>query len=98
MFVRARAQQRYLGRVYFVGGSRPHMRISVAERAPGRGVVMAEIDLSYVREVIERARIGTSGYAYAVDSRGVLVTHKDINLVLQHTSFASLPQVASRTS
>ena len=95
VFVRARAQQRYLGRVYFVGGSRPHMRISVAERAPGRGVVMAEIDLSYVRDVIERARIGTSGYAYAVDSRGVLVTHKDINLVLQHTSFASLPQVAA---
>ena len=93
MFVRARAEQRYLGRVYFVGGSRPHMTISVAERAPGRGVVMAEIDLSYVREVIERARIGTAGYAYAVDSRGVLVTHQDINLVLQHTSFASLPQV-----
>ena len=92
-FIRARAEQRYLGRVYFQGGSRPHMTISVAERAPGRGVVVAEIDLRSVRQVIERARVGATGYAYAVDSRGVLVTHPDINLVLRHTSFASLPQV-----
>ena len=69
------------------------MTISVAEPAPGRGVVVAEIDLSFVREVIARARVGTTGYAYAVDSRGVLITHPIINLVLQHTSFALLPQV-----
>jgi signal transduction histidine kinase len=92
-FIRARAQHRYLGRVYFQDGSRPHMTISVAEGAPGRGVVVAEIDLSSVSQVIDRARVGTTGYAYAVDSRGVLVTHPDTNLVLRHTSFASLPQV-----
>jgi signal transduction histidine kinase len=92
-FVRARAGRRYLGRVYFERGSRPHMRISVGERAGGRGVVVAEIDLSYVRQVIDRARVGTTGYAYAVDSRGELITHPNINLVLRHTSFASLPQV-----
>jgi signal transduction histidine kinase len=92
-FIRARAERRYLGRVYFVGGSRPHMKISVAEGAPGRGVVLAKIDLSSVREVVERARVGAGGYAYAVDSRGQLITHPDVNLVLRHTSFASLPQV-----
>jgi two-component system NtrC family sensor kinase len=92
-FIRARAEHRYLGRVYFQRGSRPHMTISVPERAPGRGVVVAEIDLSFVRQVIDRARVGTSGYAYAVDSRGELVTHPNIDLVLRHTSFASLPQV-----
>jgi signal transduction histidine kinase len=43
--------------------------------------------------VIDRARVGSAGYAYAVDSRGELVTHPNINLVLRHTSFASLPQV-----
>jgi signal transduction histidine kinase len=92
-FIRARAEHRYFGRVYFQRGSRPHMTISVAERAAGRGVVVAEIDLSFVRDVIDRARVGTTGYAYAVDSRGELITHPNINLVLQHTSFASLPQV-----
>jgi signal transduction histidine kinase len=92
-FVRARAEQRYLGRVYFQRGSQPHMTISVAEHGAGRGVVVAEIDLSFVRQVIERARTGTAGYAYAVDSRGELITHRNIDLVLRHTNFASLPQV-----
>ena len=92
-FVRARAEQRYLGRVYFERESQPHMTIAVAELAPGRGAVVAEIDLRFVREVIDRARVGTAGYAYAVDARGELVTHPDLNLVLRRTSFASLPQV-----
>ena len=91
-FVRARAAGRHFGRVYFERGSQPHMRIAVAEPG-GRGVVVAEIDLSFVRQVIDRARIGTAGYAYAVDARGVLVTHPDINLVLRRSDFSSLPQV-----
>ena len=74
-------------------GSQPHMTIAVAERAPGRGVVVADVDLSFVPEVVERARTGTAGYAYAVDSKGVLVAHPDTDLLLRHTNMASLPQV-----
>jgi len=92
-FVRARADKHYLGPVYFQRGSQPHMTISVSELGSGGGVVVADIDLSFLGEVLERARIGAVGYAYVVDSRGVLVSHPDINLVLEHTSFASLPQV-----
>jgi two-component system, NtrC family, sensor kinase len=92
-FTRARAKRWYFGRVYFERGSQPHMTIAVAENAPGRGVVVAEIDLSPVRQAVDRARTGTAGYAYAVDSRGELVTHSNIDLVLRHTNFASLPQV-----
>jgi two-component system, NtrC family, sensor kinase len=92
-FVLARRGHPHFGRVYFQRGSQPYMSISVAEGAPGRGVVVATVDLSSVRQVIDRARVGSSGYAYAVDARGQLVTHPDINLVLRHTSFASLPQV-----
>jgi signal transduction histidine kinase len=92
-FLVARARGRYLGPVYFESRSRPYMTISVAELGSARGVVVAEIDLRFVRQVIDRARVGTSGYAYAVDSHGKLVTHPDINLVLRRTSFASLPQV-----
>jgi len=91
-FLAARAKRRYFGHVHFENGS-PHLTVSVAERAPGRGVVVADIDLHSIRQVIDRAHVGTAGYAYAVDSRGELVTHPNINLVLRHTSFASLPQV-----
>jgi signal transduction histidine kinase len=93
-FVRARAEQRYFGPIYFQRGSQPHVTIAVAE-AGGRGVVAAEIDLSFVREIIDRARIGTAGYAYAVDRRGELFVHQDVDLVLRHTNFAELPQVQS---
>ena len=41
----------------------------------------------------DRAQIGTAGYAYAVDARGVLIAHPDSNLVLADTNLASLPQV-----
>jgi len=91
-FLVARAEKRYFGRVHFENGS-PHLTVSVAERAPGHGVVVADIDLHSIRQVIDRAHVGTAGYAYAVDSHGELVTHPDINLVLRHTSFAALPQV-----
>jgi two-component system, NtrC family, sensor kinase len=92
-FVRARADKQYLGPVRFVRRSQPHMTVSVSEGAPGRGVVVADVDLNPVRDIVERARVGTTGYAYAVDQRGDLVTHPNINLVLRHTSFAELPQV-----
>jgi signal transduction histidine kinase len=91
-FVRARADQRYFGSVYFQRGSQPHMTIAVSEAA-GRGVVVAEIDLSFVGPIIDRARSGTAGYAYAVDTRGELIAHRDVDLVLAHTNLARLPQV-----
>jgi signal transduction histidine kinase len=92
-FLLARKGKPSFGRVFFQRGSQPYMTISVAEGAPGQGVVVATVDLSSVRQVVDRARVGSTGYAYAVDARGQLVTHPDINLVLRHTSFAALPQV-----
>jgi signal transduction histidine kinase len=91
-FFLARARHRYFSSVHFEDGL-PHLTVSVAERAPGRGVVVAEVDLRSIGQVVDRARVGPAGYAYAVDSRGRLVTHPNVNLVLRHTSFASLPQV-----
>ena len=84
----AKTKGTYLGEVYFRKGSRPHMTISVAEAVPGRGVVAAQIDLRFVGEVISNARVNSAGYAYAIDRRGRLVAHPDINLVLKKTSFA----------
>ena len=92
MFI-ARGRGSVSGRVYFQNGSQPHMTVSVAERAPGRGVVVADIDLGFVRQVIDRARIGTAGYAYAVDSARRARHASGHRLVLRQTNFASLPQV-----
>ena len=91
-FRRARAQRPYFGDVYYQRASQPHMTMAVAE-AGGRGVVVAEIDLSFVSPIIDRARIGTVGYAYAVDRRGKLIAHPDVDLVFRRTNFRALPQV-----
>jgi signal transduction histidine kinase len=93
-FARTRTEPRYFGPLYVERrGGQPHMTIAVAE--PGRtgGVVVAAIDLSFVAEVIDRVRIGTAGYAYAVDRRGELIAHQDVDLLLTREPFGALPQV-----
>jgi signal transduction histidine kinase len=98
-FIQAKARQQYFGGVVFdQRDARPHMPIAVAETAPGTGVIVADVDLRSVVDAIDRAQIGTAGYAYAVDSRGELISHPNVNLVLAHTSFAALPQVHTALS
>ena len=94
-YVEALESQHYVSPVFFRRRSQPHITVAVAEPGGRGGVVVALIDLSFVRQVIDRARIGTAGYAYAVGSRGELITHPNIDLVLRRTSFAELPQVRS---
>jgi signal transduction histidine kinase len=98
-FIQARIGQQYFGGVVFdQRDARPHMSIAVPEAAPGRGVIVADVDLRSVVDAIGRAQIGAEGYAYAVDSRGELISHPNVNLVLAHTSFAALPQVHAALS
>jgi len=98
-FIQARTGQQYFGGVVFdQRDARPHMSIAIPEAAPGRGVIVADVDLRSVVDAIGRAQIGAEGYAYAVDSRGELISHPNVNLVLAHTSFAALPQVHAALS
>jgi len=93
-FRRARTGEPYFGSVAFnERDARPHMTVAIAEHAPGRGVIEADVDLRSVVEAIDRARIGAAGYAYTVDAQGTIIAHPDINLVLKHTNVAALPQV-----
>jgi signal transduction histidine kinase len=98
-FSRARASSAYYGPVVFDATSaRPHMTIAIAEQSQGQGVIVADVDLRSVLDAIQRAQVGAQGYAYAVDSTGLLIAHPDSNLVLQHTSFKNLPQVQAALS
>jgi signal transduction histidine kinase len=94
-FRRARPEQPYFGSVVFSPtDGRPHMIVAVAEAAPGKGVIVADVDLGSVTDAILRAQIGTAGYAYAVDVDGQVIAHTtNISLVLADTNLAALPQV-----
>ena len=93
-FTGARTGQPYFGDVVVdTRDNRPHMTVAVAEHPPGHGVIVADVDLRSVQETIDHARIGVAGYAYAVDARGQLIAHPDINLVLRHTNFDGVAHV-----
>ncbi len=95
-FQQARQGISYLGRVYFVRQSEPHMTIALPIEYFKRniiGVLQAEVNLKYVLEVVSNIRPGTAGYAYAVTRSGDLIAHPDISLVLQQRNMAQLNQV-----
>jgi serine phosphatase RsbU (regulator of sigma subunit) len=81
------------GPLYFRNGSEPYITIARAEGKGTSGVVLAEVNLKFLRDVVSDIRIGQSGRAYVVDSTGTLVAHPDISLVLRRTDFSDLPQV-----
>jgi serine phosphatase RsbU (regulator of sigma subunit) len=95
LFESARAQPSSMvyGHLFFGTGSEPFVTMARAEPGPNGGVLMADINLTFLRDVVSGIRIGTSGRAYVVDDGGSLVAHPDFSLVLRQTDLSRLPQV-----
>jgi len=96
-FLEPRAGKVHFGPVYFRKESEPYMTIAVPQRGGG-GVTAAEVNLKFIWDVVSRIKVGKAGLAYVVDSRGQLVAHPDISLVLQKTDLSALTQVRSALS
>jgi len=92
-FTAARSGETYFSPVYFRKETEPYMTIAVAGAGDRAGVTVAEVNLKFIWDVITRIRIGDRGLAYVVDSRGQLIAHPDISLVLQKLDLSALPQV-----
>jgi signal transduction histidine kinase len=92
-FVEARSGKTYFSPVYFRKESEPYMTIAMAGRGQEAGVTVADVNLKFIWDVISQIKVGRVGHAYVVDSRGNLIAHPDISLVLQKTNLSSLPQV-----
>jgi signal transduction histidine kinase len=92
-FLAAQAGATYFGPVYFRRDSEPYMTIALPMKGPDAGVAVAEVNLKFFWGVISQIQIGQAGYAYVVDSGGILIAHPDIGLVLQKTALGGLPQV-----
>jgi signal transduction histidine kinase/CheY-like chemotaxis protein len=93
VFTDAKADKVYYGPVYFVHGSEPYMTIAAAGARADEGVVVAQVNLKFIWEVVSQIKVGKHGQAYVVDSRGQLVAHPDISLVLRKTDISRLAQV-----
>ena len=94
-FVETKTGKTYLSPVYFRNQSEPYLTIAVSEGDGAVSVTAAEINLHAIWDVVSQIKIGKTGYAYAVDRKGMLVAHPDISLVLQKRDLSQLPQVRS---
>jgi len=92
-FLEAKSGKIYFSAVYFRKESEPYMTITMAGRGQDAGVTVAEVNLKFIWDVVSQIKIGKAGHAYVVDSRGNLIAHPDISLVLQKTTLSPLPQV-----
>ena len=96
-FIEALAHKVWYGPVYFRRESEPHMTIALAgAREPG--VSIAEVNLTFIWDVVSRIKVGARGYAYVVDAQGRLIAHPQVNLVLRQINLSQLAQVAAALS
>ncbi len=93
LFKTAKEGETWYGAVYFRKETEPYMTLATGAGPTDSGVIVSEVNLKFIWDVITQIRVGKDGYAYVVDSRGRLVSHPDISLVLQKSELSQLPQV-----
>ncbi len=97
-FVQAMVNKVYYGPVYFVDESQPYMTIAMAGVRPESGVIVAQVNLTFIWDVVSQIQAGKTGVAYVVDDAARLIAHPDISLVLRKTDMSRLLQVQGARS
>jgi signal transduction histidine kinase/ActR/RegA family two-component response regulator len=92
-FNQAMANRVYYGPVYFIDQSQPYMTIAMAGVRPEFGVIIAQVNLTFIWDVISPIKVGKFGQAYVVDEAARLIAHPDISQVLRKTDMSHLAQV-----
>ncbi len=92
-FLEASAGKTYFSPVYFRKDSEPYMTVAMASGGGALGVTVAEVNLKFIWDVVSQIKIGKAGHASVVDSRGRLIAHPDISLVLKKTDLSRLHHV-----
>ncbi|MCX7680701.1 MAG: GAF domain-containing protein [Anaerolineae bacterium] len=59
-----------------------------------QGTLLAEVNLKFMWDLVDRLQIGESGFAYVVDRQGNLLAFRDISRVLRGENLRALKNVA----
>jgi signal transduction histidine kinase/FixJ family two-component response regulator len=97
-FIKAMANKVYYGPVDFIDESQPSMTIAMAGARPEFGVIVGQVDLTFIWDVVSQIQVGKRGQAYVVDDAARLIAHPDISLVLRKTDMSHLAQVRAARS
>lgn len=92
-FVQAVARKIYYGPVYFVEGSQPFMTVAMAGVRPDFGVIIAQVNLTFIWDVVSQIKVGNAGQAYVIDDAARLIASPDISQVLRKTDMSAFAQV-----
>jgi len=92
-FIQAMAQKIYFGPVYFIDESQPYMTIAMSGIRPEFGVIVGQVNLTFIWDVVSQIRVGKRGQAYVIDQAARLIAHPDISQVLRKTDMSALAQV-----
>src|SRR5579862_6731090 len=92
-FTQAMANKVYYGPVYFIDESQPYMTIAMAGIRPEFGVIVGQINLTFIWDVVSQIKVGKHGHAYVVDEAARLIAHPDISQVLRKTDMSGLAQI-----
>ena len=92
-FIQARDKKIYYGPVYFLEESQPYMTIAMAGAQPEFGVVVAQVNLTFIWDVVSQIKVGKSGHAYVIDDKSRLIAHPDISNVLRKTDMSEFKQI-----
>ncbi len=86
--------EEYIGTPFFpAGGSAAAVAFAVPVRDENNRVtaaLQAIVSLADLQSLVAKIRVGTTGQAYLVDRRGVLVAHRDLELVRRRESLADV--------
>lgn len=91
-FTEALSGRNYVSEVIFSGQRLPFIIISVPVDGK-RGAIIAKLELDKLWQWVSEVRISDTGHAFVVDSKGILIAHRDTERVLAHSNFSNLPIV-----
>lgn len=79
----------HFGPVHFRRNTEPFISVALASSRREAGMVLAEVNLKFTRDVVSQVRVGREGRAYVVDRAGRLIAHPDASLVLRNTDLSA---------
>jgi len=90
--------EEYIGAPFFpAGGAAAAVGFAVPVRDENNRVtaaLLAIVNLADLQTLVARVRVGTTGQAYLVDRRGVLVAHRNLELVRRRENFTDVEIVS----